>query len=152
MRTISSPAHDAARLKEVLAAFGRRRSLRDPMAAACAELDLTPTQIHALLWLRRDGALAMGEISRRLGITEKTMTGIADRLVRRGLVRRLRDERDRRLVLGRLTRAGQRHADKLDEQMTQAMELLMSMLSATDRAHLIRILEGLQLQLERAAA
>jgi MarR family transcriptional regulator, negative regulator of the multidrug operon emrRAB len=80
------------------------------------------------------------------------MTGIADRLVRRALVQRMRDERDRRLVLARLTKAGERSADKLDEQMTQAMGLLLSMLSATDRSHLIRILEGLQVQLERAAA
>src|SRR4051812_26792621 len=138
MRTISSPAADAARLKEVLAAFGRRRSLRDPMAAACAELDLTPTQIHALLWLRRDGALPMGEIARRLGITEKTMTGIADRLVRRRLVQRTRDLVDRRLVRGRLSRPGQRVADRLDQQMTHALQFLLSKLAPADRGHLIR--------------
>jgi DNA-binding MarR family transcriptional regulator len=152
MRTISSPSQDAVRLKEVLAAFGRRRSLRDPMAAACEELDLTPAQIHGLLWLRLDGALTMGELARRLGSSMKTITGIVDRLVARRLVQRERDDNDRRVVRCKLTRLGAREADKLDHATTQAIELLLGLIEPPDREHLIRILEGLQRQMEKAAA
>jgi DNA-binding MarR family transcriptional regulator len=151
MRTISTPAQDAARLKDVLAAFGRRRSLRDPMAAACEELDLTPAQIHALLWLRLDGPLTMGELARRLGTSMKTFTGIADRLVARRLVQRERDDHDRRVVRCKLTKTGAREADKLDEATTVAMEMLLGLIEPADRDHLIRILENLQQRMQKAA-
>ena len=152
MRTISPRAStDVARLKEVLAAFGRRRSLRDPMAAACDELDLTAPQIHALMWLRLDGPLTMGEIARRVS-SEKTITGIVDRLVRRRLVQRDRDGHDRRVIRCKLTKAGERVADKLDEATTQAMEMLLGVLEPAERQHLIRILENLQQRLQKAQA
>ncbi len=153
MQTTSSrfaPTSEVARLKEVLAAFGRRRPLRDPMAAACEELDLTAPQIHVLMWLRIDGALTMGEIARRVG-SEKTITGIVDRLVRRRLVQRDRGEEDRRVIRCRLTRAGERVAEKLDEATTHAMQLLLSMLDPADRHELIRILESLHRRMEKAA-
>lgn len=152
MRTISPASSDVQRLKLVLAAFGRRRSLRDPMAAACDELDLTAPQIHALMWLRLDGPLTMGEIARRIHSSDKTITGIVDRLVRRNLVQRDRDGEDRRVIHCRLTRAGARVADKLDEAMTHAMELFLSMLDASERHQLVRILENLAQRMERAAA
>ena len=98
---------NVARLKEVLAAFGRRRSLRDPIAAAAEELELTPAQIHTLLWLKIDGPLTMGEIARRVS-SEKTVTGIVDRLEKRKLVHRDRGERDRRVIRCRLTKTGRR--------------------------------------------
>ena len=152
MRTIpSDAAHDVARLKEVLAAFGRRRSLRDLMAAACDELDLTAPQIHVLMWLRLDGPLTMGEIARRVS-SEKTITGIVDRLVRRKLVQRDRDGHDRRVIRCRLTKAGERVAGRLDEATTHAMELLLAMLDPAERQNLIRILEHLHQRMERAAA
>lgn len=150
MRTISSTS-EVARLKDVLAAFGRRRSLRDPMAAACDELELTSPQIHTLLWLHLDGPLTMGEIARRVS-SEKTITGIVDRLVRRKLVQRDRDGNDRRVIRCRLTRAGERVAEKLDTATTHAMDLLLSMLAPTERQQLLRILETLLHRMQKAAA
>lgn len=140
-----------SRLKEVLAAFGRRRSLRDPMAAACEQLDLTPAQIHTLLWLRLDGPLTMGELARRVG-SEKTVTGIVDRLVKRHLIQRDKVESDRRIIRCRLTKAGERIAASVDDAISHAMRALLEKLSPTDRAHLIRILETLQQRMESAAA
>jgi DNA-binding MarR family transcriptional regulator len=151
MQTISVVPADVARLKQVLAAFGRRRSLRDPMAAACEELDLTPAQIHTLLWLKTDGPLTMGEIARRVS-SEKTVTGIVDRLVRMRLVQREHSVSDRRVIRCQLTRSGERVAEKLDEAVSHAMHSLLSMLEREDRHHLVRILETLQQRMERAAA
>lgn len=152
MRTIHPASSDVQRLKDVLAAFGRRRSLRDPMAAACDELDLTAPQIHALLWLRLDGPLTMGEIARRIASSEKTITGIVDRLARRNFVQRDRDGADRRVIRARLTRAGLKVAEKLDQATTHAMELFLGMLEPAERQQLLRILESLQLRMQKAAA
>ena len=88
MRTIE---RDARAVRERLIVLARRRSLRDPVAASCDALGLTAPQIHALLWLGHDGPLTMGELARRISVTEKTVTGIVDRLERDGFLHRERD-------------------------------------------------------------
>jgi hypothetical protein len=97
MRTISEtrrPAGaggDARRLHAMLVELMRRRSLRDPISATCAELELSAPQVHTLLAMGHEGPLTMGELARRVAVTEKTTTGLVDRLERDGLVQRLRD-------------------------------------------------------------
>jgi DNA-binding MarR family transcriptional regulator len=138
---------DVARLRELVMAIGRRRPLRDPIAAALEELDLTPPQLHALLWLGNDGPLTMGELARRVGITEKTITGVVDRLERAGLAERTRDDADRRVVRARLTRKGAATHRKLDAQMLERMRRILGRLEAADRRDLFRILNNLMTSL-----
>lgn len=134
---------DLDRLRQLVFALGRLHSLRDPLARHCEQVALTAPQIHALLWLGQDGALTMGELARRLGITEKTVTGVVDRLEREGHVQRERDPEDRRVIRCRLTASGARLHRKLDRSLSQGMSQLLEHLDATDRKALFRILEKL---------
>ncbi len=133
---------EVARLKGILESLGRRRSLRDPLSSACAKIDLTSPQIHALSWLGR-GALTMGALARLLGITEKTATGVIDRLEREGYLLRRRDGKDRRVVHVQLTRKGQAIARRLDGLVTEKLGQLLSLIDAPSRRDLFRILEQL---------
>ena len=81
MRNIS----DAERFNRLLIALGRRASLRDPLAGTCEALNLTPAQIHAVMWLGLDGAMPMCELAPPLRSTEKTITGLVDPLEREEL-------------------------------------------------------------------
>nr|AYM52738.1 MarR family transcriptional regulator [Archangium disciforme] len=134
---------DVTKLQQLLLALGRRRSLRDPIASTCEQLQFTPPQVHALLWLGQDGALTMGELARRLGVTEKTVTGVVDRLEREGYLMRERSAADRRVVRCRLTPEGQTTWQKLDRSMSQGMSQFLGVLDASDRKALFRILEKL---------
>src|SRR5256885_695950 len=96
---------DVERLKELLLELGRRRPLRDPLSAG-NELELAGPQLHAMVWLGHDGPLTMGELAHRLGVTEKGVTGLADRLEAHGYCLRERAEDDRRVVRLRLTGSG----------------------------------------------
>lgn len=145
-------ASDAARFRELLYALGRRRSLRDPIASTCEELQLTPPQVHALMWLGQDGILTMGELARRLGVTEKTVTGVVDRLERESQVQRERITLDRRVVRCRLTEQGQKTYQKLERLIHEAMLQMLGMLDAADRKALLRILEKLGGRLEPASS
>ncbi|WP_407692895.1 MarR family winged helix-turn-helix transcriptional regulator [Pyxidicoccus xibeiensis] len=131
------------KLQQLLLALGRRRSLRDPIASTCEQLQFTPPQVHALLWLGQDGALTMGELAKRLGVTEKTVTGVVDRLEREGHLVRERSASDRRVVRCRLTPDGQTTFQKLDRFMSQSMGQMLGILDAGDRKALFRILEKL---------
>ena len=135
---------DARRLHGLVLELMRRRSLRDPIAATCAELDLSAPQVHTLLALGHDGALAMGDLARRVGITEKTATGLIDRLERDGLVQRLRDDADRRVVHVRLTAAGEALHRRMDAEFLQKLGWLLGRLDADDRRDLFRIIEKLK--------
>jgi DNA-binding MarR family transcriptional regulator len=146
---VSSDVH---KLQQLLLALGRRRSLRDPIASTCEQLQFTPPQVHALMWLGQDGALTMGELARRLGVTEKTVTGVVDRLEREGHLVRERSASDRRVVRCNLTPDGQATFQKLERFMVQGMGQLLGILDASDRKALFRILEKLLRRTEPATA
>jgi DNA-binding MarR family transcriptional regulator len=143
MRTISQPGRaavaDARRLRRLLAATMRRRSLRDPIAAACAAHHLSAPQVHTVLALGAEGALTMGDLARRVAVTEKTVTGLVDRLERDGLVARRRDEADRRIIHVALTAAGKALHRRLDAGLLRALALLLGRLDGADRRDLFRI-------------
>jgi len=132
---------DADVLEERILALARLRPLRDPVAATCEHLALTPPQIHALLWLGEDGPLTMGELARRVAVTEKTVTGIVDRLERDGHLARERDAGDRRVVRTRLTPRGEEAYRRIDGEIHGSVQRLLGLLDAQDRRALLRIVE-----------
>jgi DNA-binding MarR family transcriptional regulator len=142
---------EARRFRELVLAFSRRRSLRDPVAGMCEEAQLTAPQIHALLWLGHDGPLTMGEIAQRVGVTEKTVTGLVDRLEDEAYLERVRDARDRRLVRAQLTPKGAGVYRDLDRHVHAKLAGMLAHLDAGDRKALYRILEKLFARLEAAA-
>lgn len=143
-------AADVERLANLLKEFGRRRSLRDPLFTACEDLDLTPPQVHTIAWLGGEGGLTMGELSRRNGITEKTITGIVDRLEARSLVIRERDAVDRRVVRVRLTPDGSQVFSTVDRLMKGALGRVLGFLDLEDRAQLFVILSKLNARMDEA--
>jgi DNA-binding MarR family transcriptional regulator len=147
MRSKSRPSpalrREARALRERIVALARGGSLRDPVAASCGDLELTPPQIHALLALGHDGALTMGELARRVAITEKTITGIVDRLERDGHLVRARDAEDRRVVHVKLTPAGDALFRRIDDEIEDGVARLLGLLEPEERASLARIVEKL---------
>jgi DNA-binding MarR family transcriptional regulator len=133
----------ARRLHALLVDLSRRRPMRDPVASAVQGLDLTPAQLHILLWLGNDGALTMGDLARRVAVTEKTITGVVDRLERDELVRRERDPGDRRVVHVRLARRGEELYRRIDDGIAAKLAGLLALLDAGDRQHLVRMVEKL---------
>ncbi len=82
--------------------------------------ELTLAQMATLLYLHT-GQARMGVLAARLHVGLSSMTSIADRLGRRGLVSRHRDSTDGRAVLCSLTSEGERRIDALFEQRRTAM-------------------------------
>lgn len=82
--------------------------------------DLSFAQYNVLRILRGAGStgLTCSEISERLVNRDPDVTRLLDRLESRGLVRRSRDPRDRRVVLSNLTREGSALVGELDAPIT----------------------------------
>ncbi|HTR19872.1 MAG TPA: MarR family transcriptional regulator [Gemmatimonadales bacterium] len=67
---------------------------------------LTGPQLWALKTLRRAGPLSTGDLAVALAVHQSSVSILLDRLEQRGLVRRRRASRDRRVVRIELTRRG----------------------------------------------
>src|SRR5215210_5181138 len=77
------------------------------------ELNMSTPQFKALLLISEEEGVRMRELARKLGGSFSNATVLVDRLVDRGLVERLADPQDRRVVLVRTTQEGQRLIEQL---------------------------------------
>ncbi len=71
------------------------------------QYDLTSAQFDVIATLGNTQGLSMGEIGEQTLITKGTLTGVVDRLERKGLVTREIPPENRRSVIVHLTAAGQ---------------------------------------------
>ncbi|MGE5620550.1 MAG: MarR family winged helix-turn-helix transcriptional regulator [Sphingomonadaceae bacterium] len=79
-----------------------------------AEVDLTMPQLKVLFLVGgAGGPMPSSRVARALGMTLSTTTGVVDRLVAQGLIRRLEDSADRRMVLLQATPEGSALLDRL---------------------------------------
>ena len=78
--------------------------------------DLSATQYNVLRILRgAPQGLPCGEIAGRLITRDPDVTRLLDRMEKRGLISRARENQDRRMVLARITPEGLKLVDRLDE-------------------------------------
>lgn len=91
--------------------------LLDEFAAVVKPVDLSLAQFNVLRILRGAGpeGATCGDVIERLIQRDPDVTRLIDRLERRGLVERVRDTRDRRVVRGRITDKGLEILASLDE-------------------------------------
>jgi DNA-binding MarR family transcriptional regulator len=119
---------------------------------AFADHGLEPSEFDVLSALRRSGEpyqLSPGQLVQETLVTSGTMTNRVDRLVDKGLVRRLPDPADRRGVQVRLTTAGRAAVDgALDALLGREQELLAA-LPADDAAGLADALRTLSRPFDR---
>ncbi len=72
------------------------------------QFGLTGPQSLVLRLLIKKGALSSADLSRQMYVTPSNITGIIDRLEKKGLVERIRQQGDRRVALITLTQSGQK--------------------------------------------
>ncbi len=83
--------------------------------------DLTTNQYNVLRILRgAPEGLACGEVAERMLTRDPDITRLLDRLEKRGLITRSREEKDRRTVVTRITAEGLKLLGKLDEPVQEA--------------------------------
>lgn len=105
------------------------------------EFDTTLPRFDLLAQLERaGGGLTLGEISRRMMVSNGNVTGLAARLEAEGLIERRTSAADRRAQTLRLTPRGRREFARQSAAHEAWIAELLGELSATDRAALHRLL------------
>lgn len=124
----------------VVAALVRAAFLVDGVyAEAGRAYGLTPQQ-GQLLCVLMPQPYGMGELGEMLGLAKSSLTGLVDRTVRRGLVRREADPRDGRAVRVGLTAEGTALAEKFYAETCRRMEALPSGLNGAEQERLAVLL------------
>lgn len=104
------------------------------------QLSLIQTRLLGVL---RDRTPTMNELATLLGLDKSSATGLVDRAVRRGLVRRVASTADRRVVLVDLTDAGRALVADVAAGFASDIVTLLERLSPRDRSALVRLVSRL---------
>lgn len=101
-------------------------------AQICADHDLTPAQA-TLLCVIKDQPHTMGELAQLLGVAKNALSGLVDRIERRGLVQRETLEHDRRAVALSTTALGKEIVGTLYADVAERMPAIAGALPADER-------------------
>jgi DNA-binding MarR family transcriptional regulator len=82
------------------------KSLQDYSQTVYSHFGITGPQLWALKTLSKRGSLSLGELSKGMYLHPSTVSGVVDRLEKKGYVVRNRTEKDRRVIKVQLTPKG----------------------------------------------
>lgn len=101
---------------------------------------LTGPQLVCVRHLLRHGAMAPGTLARGISLSPATVTGIIDRLEKRGLVTRERSKDDKRKVEIALTDEGRRLGEQMPPPLHETFSRRLKELSVEEQAEIDRVL------------
>jgi MarR family 2-MHQ and catechol resistance regulon transcriptional repressor len=110
---------------------------------------ITFSQWSILRALGKFGSMPMTKLSEHMLVAPPNITGLVDRLEKKGYVERRRDSLDRRLFMIQLTRKGQETQQAISQQFRAYVRHVFSPLSDSDRAVLLSLLSQLKSSIER---
>lgn len=102
---------------------------------------ITLPQLWALRQVSVLGTCSMHTLAQAQGLKASTVTGLVDRLVKLGLLKRFTNETDRRAVLTTITPKGRKIMDALHIERRQGIIQLFHHVSAEERAMYLEIIE-----------
>lgn len=88
---------------------------------------ITPPQFIALQWLFEHGDMTIGDLSNKMYLAFSTTTDLVDRMEKNELVKRVRDEKDRRVVRIHLLAEGERVIEEvIDKRRDYLQEVVQN--------------------------
>jgi DNA-binding MarR family transcriptional regulator len=110
---------------------------------AAADHDVTLPQYRTLVVLAYGGSKRLADLASHLSVSPSTATRMCDRLVRKGLVTRARDEIDRREVKLDLTEEGRNLVHQVMDRRREDVQTLLSAIPTGSRRALVASLQVL---------
>jgi DNA-binding MarR family transcriptional regulator len=126
------------------AVLGASRALVAVAARSLDDLaeDVTLAQYRVLVELAARGPQRVAELAGVLGVERSTATRMSDRLVRKRLMHRRRESRDRRAVQLALTAEGRAVVDRVTHRRREEISRILERLAPRDRAAVRRALRA----------
>jgi len=106
-------------------------------------LNVTIAQLKSLFFISHRGTTNLSKLAAALGVTPTNVTGIVDRLVKKGLVTRTESDQDRRILLLRATEAGEKLVARLMERRRDYMSEVLTRMNEDELTTLAQGLTSL---------
>jgi DNA-binding MarR family transcriptional regulator len=97
-------------------------------------LNLTIAQLKSLFYISNQRSTNLKKLSVALGVTPTNTTGIVDRLVKQGLVNRIVNDKDRRMLLLRATGKGEELVANLRKRRSGYMAKVLERMNMDELA------------------
>lgn len=114
-----------------------------------ANYPITSSQFVALQWIIEEEELTIGDLSKRIGLAFSTTTDLVDRMEKNGLVERVKDTEDRRVVRIHVLEKGTSIIKEVIEQRQEYLGEILAGFTKDDQAELMRWLGLLYTQMEQ---
>lgn len=116
---------------------------RHKWAAQCQAHGLSMTHFHVLAVLEAEGPTPMSRLADQLGVAFSNLTGIVTRMEERGIVERVHDAEDRRVVLAQLTSLGRSIVQQVESTRLEHMRQLVGALTSDEQRTVLGALQTL---------
>lgn len=106
--------------------------------------DVNKTQLRALIFIKKNGAISMTDLCAKLNIEKGSLTSMVDDLTKKGYVFRENDLKDRRKYLITITEKGIKLAADFMEKLSGQLEEKFYRLSSEDQNRYIEDINTLE--------
>lgn len=134
-------ARQVREFRDAIAELVKKYQFRDRNETVAYGVSVS--QAYALRALCREGSLNMKELADDLHLSVSTLTRVVDQLEAKKLVRRDRGDRDRRVCRVEPTGRGRALWQRLETELMEIDEEILSQLSSREREAVIRVLRRL---------
>jgi DNA-binding MarR family transcriptional regulator len=134
---VAAPTVAGEIIGEIQGLFARGRHLQ---AHRSWFRSVSTAHLHVLMMLEVEGSLSMGRLAEALDVSLPSATGLITRMEEHGLVERLRDRPDRRVVRVQLTDAGREITDELEVVRHQHLSRLVEAMTPAEQTTCLRAL------------
>lgn len=124
--------------------FGTSRLIREHMKPTKKTDPSTFLRIGTLHYISESKRPTMQEISKFLSITPPSATALIDGLIESGMITRVSDTSDRRMIRLEISPKGGKILEKTHKEMTERMRQVLEKLDSKDVDDLIRIMKKLK--------
>jgi DNA-binding MarR family transcriptional regulator len=111
------------------------------------DFSITPPQFVALQWLFDNNEMTIGELSTKMYLAYSTTTDLIDRMESNGLVKRIKDPNDRRVVRIRKLQKGYEIIEKVIKRRQEYLDEILSGFSMEDISGLEKSLHLLHVEM-----
>ncbi|ABW18731.1 MarR family winged helix-turn-helix transcriptional regulator [Alkaliphilus oremlandii] len=112
-----------------------------------ADFSITPPQFEALQYLNNCQGITIGELSNKMFLACSTVTDLVDRMEKNDLVKRVRDEKDKRVVRPQVSEKGYQLIEEVLHARRNYLADVMKDVSEKDRKF---ILDGITMIYEKS--
>ena len=129
----------AGRLNLLMSRLMRHMMLQDRNYLARGLITLP--QLWALHQVAERKACTMCMLARALGLKSSTVTGLVDRLIKLGLLKRFNSQADRRVVFAEITPKGRKILEHLEAERHKSIVHMFQHVTQEERAAYLDIIE-----------